>query len=106
ELDQTLRFFEMRLLDQCGFGPELEVCVGCGSRLEAVDNFFAPISGGAICRVCAGGSMGARTLSLNVLKVLRLLQHGSYDDAMRVRTEASLDRKSTRLNSSHPITSY
>jgi len=93
ELDQTLRFFEMRLLDQCGFRPELEGCSGCGSRLEAVDNFFAPISGGAVCRACGGGGMGARTLSLNALKVLRLLQHGSYNDAMRVRTEATLGRE-------------
>ena len=93
ELDQTLRFFEMRLLDQCGFRPELEVCAGCGMRLEAVDNFFAPISGGAVCRACGGGGMGERTLSLNALKVLRLLQHGSYNDAMRVRTEGTLGRE-------------
>jgi len=37
--------------------------------------------------------MGARTLSLNALKVLRLLQHGSYNDAMRVRTEGTLGRE-------------
>jgi DNA repair protein RecO (recombination protein O) len=92
DLDQTMRFFEMRLLDQCGFRPELDLCSGCGSRLEAVENFFAPISGGAVCRACAGGALGARTLSLNALKVLRLLQHGSYNDAMRVRAEAPLAR--------------
>ena len=93
DLDQTLRFFEMRLLDQCGFRPELEACSGCGSRLEALDNFFAPISGGAVCHVCAGGIAGARVLSLNGLKVLRLLQHGSYNDAMRVRIEGPLARE-------------
>src|SRR6266487_973164 len=93
DLDQTLRFFEMRLLDQCGFRPELEACSGCGSRLEAVDNSFAPISGGVVCHVCAGGIAGAGVLSLNGLKVLRLLQHGSYNDAMRVRIEGPLARE-------------
>ena len=93
DLDQTLRFFEMRLLDQCGFRPELEACSGCGSRLEAVDNFFVPISGGAVCRVCAGGMSGARVLSLNGLKVLRLLQRGPYNDAMRVRMEGPVARE-------------
>jgi DNA repair protein RecO (recombination protein O) len=91
--DQTLRFFEMRLLDQCGFRPELDVCTGCGSPLEPIDNFFAPISGGVVCSACASGALGARTLSLNALKVLRLLQHGSYNDAMRVRIEGTLARE-------------
>src|SRR6266511_3970216 len=34
DLGQTLRFFEMRLVDQCGFRPELESCSGCGSQVE------------------------------------------------------------------------
>ena len=93
DLDLTLRFFEMRLLDQCGFRPELDACSGCGSAMEPVDNLFAPISGGAVCRACAGGAMGVRQLSLNALKVLRLLQHGSYNDAMRVRTDGPLARE-------------
>src|SRR6266545_1115289 len=42
DLDLTLRFFELRLLDQCGFRPELDACSGCGSAMEPVDNFFAP----------------------------------------------------------------
>ena len=42
--DQVLRFFEMRLVDQCGFRPELEACVGvrvgagaCGELLCAAE---------------------------------------------------------------------
>jgi DNA repair protein RecO (recombination protein O) len=93
DVDLTTRFFELRLLNQCGFRPELDTCSGCGSALEPVDNFFAPISGGAVCRNCAGGMMGARVLSLNALKVLRLLQRGSFNDAMRVRMEGPLARE-------------
>ena len=88
--DQVLRFFEMRLVDQCGFRPELEACVGCGSPLEPVENFFAPLSGGAVCRGCVGGLTGTRVLSVNGLKVLRLLQRGSYNDVMRVRMDGQL----------------
>jgi DNA repair protein RecO (recombination protein O) len=90
DLDQVLRFFEMRLIDQCGFRPELEVCSGCGSRLEPEDNHFAPLSGGAVCRSCVGGLAGARPLSLNALKVLRLLQRQSYNDVARVRMDGAL----------------
>jgi len=90
EPDMVLRFFEMRLVDQCGFRPELEVCSGCGSRLEPEQNRFAPLSGGAVCQSCIPGLTGTRVLSLNALKVLRLLQRESYNDVARVRIDGAL----------------
>jgi DNA repair protein RecO (recombination protein O) len=90
DADQVLRFFEMRLVDQCGFRPELENCAGCGSLLEPVENFFSPLSGGVVCRACVGGLTGTRGLSVNGLKVLRLLQRGSYNDVVRVRMDGEL----------------
>ncbi len=90
DLGQTLRFFEMRLVDQCGFRPELEACSGCGAQIEPQDNFFAPQSGGVVCPSCMAGLSSARPVSLNALKVLRLLQRGSYNDVMRVRTDRLL----------------
>lgn len=88
--DTVLRFFEMRLLDQCGFRPEIERCVGCGKPLDPVDNFFAPIAGGAVGRECVPGLPGPRVMTLNGLKVLRLLQRGSYNDVARVRVPPEL----------------
>jgi DNA repair protein RecO (recombination protein O) len=88
--EAALRFFEMRLLDQSGFRPEVERCVGCGKALEPVDNFFAPVAGGAVCRGCVPGMAGPRVMTLNGLKVLRLLQRGSYNDVARVRMPAEL----------------
>lgn len=88
--DTVLRFFEVRLVDQCGFRPELEVCSGCGSRIEPEQNHFAPLSGGVVCRGCVAGLAGARALSLNALKVLRVLQRESYKDVARVRMDGAL----------------
>ncbi len=88
--DLVLRHFEMRLVDQCGFRPELETCVGCGAALQPLQNFFAPQSGGAACPACVPGLAGARVLSLSALKVLRLLQRASYKEVARVRVEAAL----------------
>jgi DNA repair protein RecO (recombination protein O) len=89
-VDAVLRFFEMRLLDQSGFRPEIERCVVCGSTLLAEQNFFAPQAGGAVCRACVPGLAGPRVLSLNGLKVLRLLQRGSYNDIARLRMAPEL----------------
>jgi DNA repair protein RecO (recombination protein O) len=88
--DTVLRFAEMRLLDQTGFRPQLDTCVGCGAQLQPEQNFFAPQSGGAICRACTGEAAGARTMSLNALKTLRLLQRGSYNDIARVKVPEDL----------------
>jgi DNA repair protein RecO (recombination protein O) len=100
----ALRFFEMRLLDLSGFRPELDRCVGCGQPLEAVENFFAPVAGGAVCRACVPGLAGPRTLTVNALKVLRLLQRGSYNDVARVRVAGELGEEIERHLRSHIIT--
>lgn len=85
DLDLALRYFEMRLLDQSGFRPELERCVDCGVALRPEQHLFAPRNGGALCRACPPEPAGARPLSLNALKVLRLLQRGSYNEIARLK---------------------
>ena len=85
QTDMVLRCMEMRLLDQSGFRPQIDLCVGCAAALPPEQNFFAPQSGGVICRACTTGVAGPRVLSLNALKVLRLLQRGSYNDVARLK---------------------
>jgi DNA repair protein RecO (recombination protein O) len=94
--DLVLRFAEMKLLDQSGYRPELENCVGCGGALAPEQNFFAPQSGGAVCRGCASDVAGPRVLSLNALKVLRLFQRGSYNDVARLRMTDELSVETER----------
>jgi len=94
--DLALRYYEMRLLDQSGFRPELDRCVGCTQELEAADHFFAPIAGGAVCRTCVAGLAGPRVLTLNALKLLRLIQRGTYNDVARVRVPADLSEEVER----------
>lgn len=94
--DVALRYFEMRLLDQSGFRPVLERCVACGSALRPEQNFFAPQSGGTLCPGCAREGPGPRPLSVNGLKVLRLLQRGSYNGVARLKAPGELLREVER----------
>jgi DNA repair protein RecO (recombination protein O) len=49
----TLRAFELKLLDELGFGPVLDECAGCGAlACAAID----PGRGGAVCASCAAAS--------------------------------------------------
>ncbi|MEE8370297.1 MAG: DNA repair protein RecO [Dehalococcoidia bacterium] len=90
ERDTAVRYFEMQLLGHSGFRPELESCVACGRRLRPQQNLFAPQSGGAVCLGCASGTQATRLLSLDGLKVLRLLQRASYNEVVRVRVPPSV----------------
>lgn len=94
--DLVLRFLEMRLLDLGGFRPETERCAGCQSALLPEENFFAPQAGGAVCRTCVPGLGGARALSVNALKVLRLLQRGPYCEVARLKLPAALAQEVER----------
>lgn len=83
--DLILRHFEITLLALSGYRPELRVCVVCGRPLEAVTNSFSPAAGGVMCPSCTPERAAARPLSVNALKILRLLQDGRLAEAMRVR---------------------
>ena len=78
--DLALRHYEMRLLERSGFRPELGRCLGCQQALQPVQNFFSPVAGGTYCASCGAGAAGSRALSVNGLKVLRLLQRASYKE--------------------------
>lgn len=96
DADLVLRYLEMRLLDQSGFRPEVERCSSCGAALPPEQGFFAAQSGGAVCRECVPGIGGTRVLSLNALKVLRLLQRGSYNDVARLKMPSALAQEVER----------
>jgi len=101
--EMALRFLEMRLLDQSGFRPELEQCVVCASRLKEEENLFAPQSGGTVCRGCVAGLPGSRPMSLNALKVLRLLQRAPYNDVARLNMQPALAEEVQRHLRSHIV---
>lgn len=88
--DVVLRYYEMKLLDLSGFRPELTRCLGCDQALQPQQNFFAPAAGGTYCSSCGAGATGSRTLSLNGLKVLRLLQRSSYKETVRLSMPPAL----------------
>jgi DNA repair protein RecO (recombination protein O) len=92
EIDTVVRYFEMRLLDELGYRPNLAACSVCGRRLEAVVNYWSPVAGGVIGSECAHSEQGgaSRPVSVNALKVLRALQGWHFEDVARLRLSAEL----------------
>lgn len=93
----VLRFYEMRLLDQLGFRPQLFECVNCGRAIQPEDQFFSFSAGGVICPRCAQGLKHLRPISVEALKYLRHFQRSSYAEASRARPDADVQRETESL---------
>jgi DNA repair protein RecO (recombination protein O) len=87
--DKVLRWFELQLLGYLGYAPEVTHCVECRNELTPVVNSFSPALGGVLCVSCKRVGVG-RDLSVNALKMLRLMQRNPYSATSRVRVSADL----------------
>lgn len=90
DLDFVLRYFEVNLLTESGFQPQVQQCVLCQTPLRPVANFYSPTAGGAICPACTPSQSGLRPLSVSAIKVLRLMQAGRFTEAARLRIDHDL----------------
>ncbi|MEW6084937.1 MAG: DNA repair protein RecO [Chloroflexota bacterium] len=93
----VLRFYEMRLLDQLGFRPQLFECVNCGREIQAEDQFFSFSAGGVICPRCGQGLKHLHPISVEALKYLRHFQRSSYAEASRARPDHDVQRETEAL---------
>jgi DNA repair protein RecO (recombination protein O) len=74
-----MRFFDLHLMRQAGYRPELETCVTCRKTLEAVTNSFAPSAGGVLCPSCQRtGKHYGYALSWDSLGIMRFIQGGDW----------------------------
>jgi DNA repair protein RecO (recombination protein O) len=62
----------------------------CGKHLEPEQNFWSVDAGGAVCPSCGDDSLRLAPLSLNALKLLRLLQRSPFEEVTRVRVSGAL----------------
>jgi DNA repair protein RecO (recombination protein O) len=88
--DIVLRYFELHLLEQVGYRPQLRECVTCHRALEPTTNYFSPGTGGISCPECGQTHAQAYLLSLNAQKVLRLLQDHDFSSVARVKIDPVL----------------
>ena len=95
--DLPIRYFEMQLLELSGYRPELYMCLQCKSPLQPQLNAFSPAAGGGLCPQCASDNPEARPISVNALKVLRLLQGNDHAQIRRLRLDSPLARELEQL---------
>lgn len=90
ELDLVIRYLELHLLDLSGYRPQLQVCTSCHATLQPTVNYFSPAAGGVVCSGCRLGGASLRPLTVNALKVMRLIQTSLFADVARIRLSSPL----------------
>ncbi len=89
----ALRYFELHLLNEVGYRPQLQQCVSCHSPLKPATNSFCSSAGGVLCPDCRQSQQLSYPLSVNALKVLRFLQSNDFSTASRLRLSPELSRE-------------
>jgi len=86
----VLRYFELHLLNEVGYRPQLEQCVSCHKPLKDATNAFCPGAGGMLCPTCRQSQPLSYPLSAEAQKVLRSLQSGDYETISQLKLEPPL----------------
>ena len=81
---------QVHLLARLGFRPELQRCLQCRSDLQPVQNFIFPTRGGVMCPECASMEPGGRAISVDSLKLLRVLQRSGGPGSVTLNVAAGL----------------
>ena len=88
-----LRCFDLQLLNVSGLKPELYRCVECSRELEPARHRFSPALGGTLCLDCRPTDALVMPLSLQGVKVLRLLDRSSPAGIQPLRMSENLKRE-------------
>jgi DNA repair protein RecO (recombination protein O) len=87
---RVIRYFELHLLDELGFRPELEECVITREDIEAIDQFFSFDDGGVVSPAGARHTTGLAQISVTTLKLLRHIQRSPYEHVASLKISESL----------------
>ncbi len=94
---RVIRHYELSLLDDVGFRPELTECVIMRDAIEAVDQFFSFGDGGVVSVEGASYTAGLVQLPVTTLKLLRFLQRTPYEQITELSISEALHRDTERV---------
>jgi DNA repair protein RecO (recombination protein O) len=74
-IEESFLAFQLDLLREAGFMPELGICVSCGTRIGDRESvYFSPARGGVVCGNCHTSIPDRLSLDVRLLRLLRMIQ--------------------------------
>lgn len=83
---------EVGFLRVLGYRPELERCIECERVIEPEPNGFS-VEGGILCPACTRLRPEAQPISVNALKVLRMIDRGDVQRVLTLNIPAGVRRE-------------
>ena len=93
EISGILRYFELHLLEEVGYRPQLGQCVSCRKVLPDTTNYFSASSGGMVCPDCRLKHTYTYPISPSALKSLRLLQDSDWSAISELSRDMDIHRE-------------
>ena len=78
--------FQIKLLKEMGYLPELYRCIKCGNKLKENDNFLAPHLGGLIDEGCSTDSLISKRIKSDSIKVIRFINSEPIERIDQLKT--------------------
>jgi len=93
DCDQELltRYFELHLLNEAGYRPQLEHCVSCQTPLNKSHGYFCPSAGGVLCPRCSHYQSFSYHVSVTGLEVLSRLQRSNEPLNLNISQDLSAE---------------
>ncbi len=86
-----LRIFELKIIEASGFHPELYECVHCKNKLEDESNFWDAVEGGVICGDCQKKFQHGKSISNQLIKLLRLIEKSDFSILQKLKISGVLE---------------
>ncbi|MBZ0286466.1 MAG: DNA repair protein RecO [Anaerolineae bacterium] len=84
------RYYEVRLLEQVGFRPELNECVVSREAIQAEDQYFSYAGGGVVRPEYATRAGAITPIPMVTLKLLRHMQRSAYSHVKTLKISVAL----------------
>ncbi|OQA04219.1 MAG: DNA repair protein RecO [bacterium ADurb.Bin400] len=89
----VVRAFEVRLLKLGGFWPDLSECLHCKRVIGPDENYWDGNEGGLICPECQKVNYHGQPVTVNLVKLLRLIEREEYSTIIRLKVALELERE-------------
>lgn len=87
EARKLIVIFEVKLLTEVGFKPEMNQCVKCGNKLTKDDNLFSPSLGGVVDKNCRQLVLDGVEISTTAIKAARFFETSELAKAVKLNLD-------------------
>lgn len=94
--DVIVHAFEMRLLAERGYAPELSACVRCGEALTRGRTTFSPSLGGTLCSACRFSAEDAIAVQAATLERMRQFLEAPPEELLQLTPAPAADQEVAR----------